>query len=86
MEAFVFINTHGESDASSVFKALEELNHPGGRLTHLNMLKGPFNIVGRVESPDCEALGKLIVEGIQRVEGITLTTTCLRTGNIYRAE
>lgn len=48
MEAFVFINTHG-GRAEGVFKALGELKHPGGSFTHLSMLEGPFDIVGRVE-------------------------------------
>ena len=85
MEAFVFINTHG-GRAEGVFKALGELKHPGGSFTHLSMLEGPFDIVGRVEGPNSRALCNLLTEGIRRIEGVAGTTTCLHTGNIYRAE
>ena len=36
-----------------------------------------YDVVVTCESPDINALGTLIVDGIQRLEGVHKTTTCL---------
>jgi AsnC-like helix-turn-helix protein len=40
-------------------------------------ITGEYNIVVTCISPDINALGTLIVEGIQRLDGVHKTTTCL---------
>ena len=40
-------------------------------------ITGEYDIVVICESPDINALGTLIVDGIQRLEGVHKTTTCL---------
>jgi DNA-binding Lrp family transcriptional regulator len=40
-------------------------------------ITGEFDVVVTCESPDIDALGTLIVDGIQRLDGVHRTTTCL---------
>lgn len=37
---------------------------------------GPYDVIVQVEAPSMDDLGKLVVTGIQAVEGITRTVTC----------
>ena len=37
---------------------------------------GPYDVIARAEAEDADALGNLVVAGIQRIEGITHTLTC----------
>jgi DNA-binding Lrp family transcriptional regulator len=37
---------------------------------------GPYDVVVRVEAPDVDAMGRLVVSHIQMIRGITRTLTC----------
>lgn len=37
---------------------------------------GPYDVVVKVETPDMDALGRLVISQIQMVRGITRTLTC----------
>jgi len=37
---------------------------------------GPYDVIVRAESPSTDDLGRLVVNQIQRIEGITRTVTC----------
>jgi DNA-binding Lrp family transcriptional regulator len=37
---------------------------------------GPYDVIARAEARSVDALGKLVVSHIQRIEGITRTVTC----------
>jgi len=37
---------------------------------------GPYDVVARVEAPNVDDLGKLVVAKVQAVDGITRTLTC----------
>jgi DNA-binding Lrp family transcriptional regulator len=37
---------------------------------------GPYDVIVRAEAADMDQLGRLVVAGVQRVEGITRTLTC----------
>lgn len=39
-------------------------------------VSGPYDVIVRVTADDMDSLGKLVVESIQAVEGITRTLTC----------
>src|SRR4029450_9396585 len=41
---------------------------------------GPFHVIARVEAPNLDALGKLIVSRVQGVPGTLRTLTCPRPG------
>lgn len=38
---------------------------------------GPYDVIALVELPDTTALGELIISGIQLVDGIDYTLTCV---------
>jgi DNA-binding Lrp family transcriptional regulator len=42
-----------------------------------DVITGEYDIVVTCESPDINALGTLIVDGIPRLDGVHKTTTCL---------
>jgi DNA-binding Lrp family transcriptional regulator len=37
---------------------------------------GPYDVIARVEAPNVDALGKLVIARVQEVPGITRTLTC----------
>jgi DNA-binding Lrp family transcriptional regulator len=37
---------------------------------------GPYDVIVRAEAADMDQLGRLVVAGVQRVEGVTRTLTC----------
>ena len=37
---------------------------------------GPYDVIVRAEAPSIDDLGRLVVNEIQRIEGITRTVTC----------
>ncbi len=37
---------------------------------------GPYDVIAQVEAESIDALGELVVSGIQAVKGITRTLTC----------
>ncbi len=39
-------------------------------------VSGPYDVIAKVEAPDMDTLGQLVVSQIQAVEGITRTLTC----------
>ena len=38
---------------------------------------GPYDLIASVEVPDTAALGELVINGIQLVDGIDFTLTCV---------
>jgi DNA-binding Lrp family transcriptional regulator len=47
------------------------------RVRAANAITGEYDAVVTCESPDINVLGTLIVDGIQRLDGVHTTTTCL---------
>ena len=39
-------------------------------------VSGPYDVIVRVTADDLDELGKMVVSGVQRVEGVTRTLTC----------
>ena len=56
--------------------------HVAGEIARLSGVRaaedvsGPYDVIVRVSADDMDSLGKLVVESIQAVEGITRTLTC----------
>ena len=38
---------------------------------------GPYDVIVQMEADDLDKLGNAITDGIQRIEGVQRTTTCL---------
>lgn len=41
---------------------------------------GPYDIIATVEGPDLDAIGKIVKRGVQGIDGIEHTLTCLKVG------
>lgn len=71
VQAYILIQTE-VGRAASVAAAIQEL--PG--VTSAEDVTGPYDVIARVEAPDVDELGALVIARIQDVEGITRTLTC----------
>jgi DNA-binding Lrp family transcriptional regulator len=40
-------------------------------------LAGPYDVIARLQAPDLDELGRLVVSRIQVVDGVTRTVTCM---------
>ncbi len=63
--------------SKSVGEAVLALKHPDAHVTGVDTVTGPYDVVVQMESEDLDKLGTCITEGIQSIEGVQRTTTCL---------
>ena len=63
--------------AKAVGDAAQALKHPDARVLSVDTVTGPFDVIVQMEADDLDKLGNAIGEGIQRIEGVQRTTTCL---------
>jgi DNA-binding Lrp family transcriptional regulator len=70
--AYVLINT-SPGRAMDVAKKLQ-----GTRgITVADAITGEYDVIARIEGEDVNAIGGVIVESIQKIEGVFKTVTCL---------
>lgn len=76
MRAYVLIeSTVGQ--ANTVAEGVQSLSFPDTNVASVDAVTGPFDVIALLESDDLDKLGKAITDGIQQVEGVQRTTTCL---------
>lgn len=63
--------------AKAVADAVDTFNYPDARVISVDTVTGPFDVIVQMEADDLDKLGTAIGEGIQRIEGVQRTTTCL---------
>ena len=63
--------------AKSVGELVEKLQHPDAKVLAVDTVTGPFDVIVQLEAEDLDRLGNCITDGIQRVEGVQRTPTCL---------
>jgi len=63
--------------AKGVGEACRKLNHKDARVTSVDTVTGPYDVIVQMEADDLDRLGNAITEGLQRIEGVQRTTTCL---------
>lgn len=63
--------------AKTVGEAVHALSHSDARVTTVDTVTGPYDVIVQLEADDLDKLGNCITDGIQRVEGVQRTTTCL---------
>ena len=63
--------------AKSVGETVRKLIHADAKVISVDTVTGPFDVVVQLEADDLDKLGNCITDGIQRVEGVQRTTTCL---------
>lgn len=76
MRAYVLIES-AVGQASTVAQGLLALNFPDTKIVSVDAVTGPFDVIALLESDDLDLMGKAITDGIQQVEGVQRTTTCL---------
>jgi DNA-binding Lrp family transcriptional regulator len=72
MKAYVLIN-------ASPGRALEIAQRIQGQpgIAAADAITGEYDVIAVCEAPDVNAIGALIVEKIQKIEGVFKTITCL---------
>jgi DNA-binding Lrp family transcriptional regulator len=63
--------------AKAVGEAVRKMSHNDAKVTSVDTVTGPFDVIVQLEAEDLDRLGNAITEGIQRAEGVQRTTTCL---------
>ena len=76
MRAYVLIES-AVGQANAVGEGVKKVNVPDAKVLSVDAVTGPFDVIALLESDDLDKLGRAITEGIQRVEGVQRTTTCL---------
>ena len=72
VRAYVLIST-------SPGKAIEVVSRLAGQagILQADAITGEYDAIAHIEAPDVAGVGSLIVEKIQRIEGVFKTVTCL---------
>ncbi len=76
MRAYVLIES-AVGKASSVGVGVKGMSVPDATVVSVDAVTGPFDVIALLESDDLDKLGRAITEGIQTVDGVQRTTTCL---------
>ena len=63
--------------AKAVGETVQKMGHSDARVVAVDTVTGPFDVIVRLEADDLDKLGNAITDGIQHVEGVQRTTTCL---------
>ena len=67
----------GVGKARSVGEAVQKISHPDARVLSVDTVTGQYDVIAQLEAADPNQLANLVKDGIQRVEGVERTTTCL---------
>jgi DNA-binding Lrp family transcriptional regulator len=70
--AYVLINT----SPGKAMEVAKKLQGTAG-ITVADAITGEYDVIARIEGPDVNAIGGVIVEKIQKIEGVFKTVTCL---------
>ncbi len=63
--------------ARAVYKGVQAVNLADARVLSAEAVTGPFDVIVLLESDDLDKMGRAVTEGIQRLQGVHRTTTCL---------
>ncbi len=63
--------------ARAVHDGLRRLAVADANVLSAETVTGPFDVIALLESDDLDRLGRGVTEGIQRLQGVQRTTTCL---------
>lgn len=76
MRAYVLIES-AVGKANAVAEGVRKLSFADASVLSVDAVTGPFDVIALLESDDLDKLGRAITDGIQQVEGVQRTTTCL---------
>jgi DNA-binding Lrp family transcriptional regulator len=63
--------------AKPVAEGINGLGFPNARILTVDAVTGPYDVIALLEADDLDHLGTAITDGIQQVDGVQRTTTCL---------
>ena len=63
--------------SKGVGEAVLALRHSEAKVASVDTVTGPYDVIVQMEADDLDKLGRAITEGIQNLEGVQRTTTCL---------
>ena len=63
--------------AKIVAEGVQALTFPDAQVVSVDAVTGPFDVIALLESDDLDKVGRAITDGIQQVDGVQRTTTCL---------
>jgi DNA-binding Lrp family transcriptional regulator len=63
--------------AKPVAEGVAKMSFPNARVVAVDAVTGPYDAIALLEGDDLDRLGTAITDGIQQVEGVQRTTTCL---------
>ena len=72
MRAYVLINASA-GKAIEVSRSLQGVNG----IALADAITGEYDVIAQVEAPDVAGIGSIIVEKIQKIDGVFKTITCL---------
>lgn len=72
MQAYILINT----DAGKAIKVLDSIREIM-YVKKADAIIGPYDVIALIESADPSGLTGLIVDDIQKIEGVSRTLTCI---------
>ncbi len=76
MRAYILIESE-VGRASEVARGAKELKLDKATVVSVDAVTGPFDVIVQLEAEDLDDIGRIITEGIQKVDGVGRTTTCL---------
>ena len=73
---YVLVETEvGRTQA--VGDAIRALESRSAKITSVDTVTGPFDVIVQLSAKDLDSLAKIITDDLQLLEGIQRTTTCL---------
>ena len=63
--------------SKSVGEAVTTLTHPEARVTSVDTVTGPYDVIVQMEAEDIDKLSRAITDVIHHIQGVQRTVTCL---------
>ena len=63
--------------SKGVGEAVAALKHPDARVTSVDTVTGPYDVIVQMEADDIDKLSKAITDAIHQIDGVQRTVTCL---------
>jgi DNA-binding Lrp family transcriptional regulator len=76
VRGYVLIETD-VGKAKAVSAAIADFKGEGVRVTAVDTVTGPYDVIVQLEADDLDRLGNAITDAVQKVSGVQKTTTCL---------
>lgn len=76
MRAYVLIEA-AVGKANAIGEGVKKVRFADAKVVSVDAVTGPYDVIALLEADDLDNLGKAITDGIQQVDGVQRTTTCL---------